>query len=843
MKCFGGLTSRLSPLAVSIVSVAALVSIPVGEIKAGVNILTYHSNYARTGANLSETVLTPANVNSTTFGKLFSYTVDGHVYAQPLYVSGLTIPDKGTHNVLFIATQHNSVYAFDADSPTGSGGLLWKVNLGPSATTPNNDFGNRFGPYDNINPEVGITGTPVIDLASQTLYVNAFTNEGTSYFHRLHALSIVDGTERTGSPVMVTASVAGTGIDNSTGQVVFNAKQQLQRSGLAIVDNILYVCYASYADTDPFHGWIIGFDKTTLHQLPAYTFNTTPNGSEGGIWSGGAMAIDEAGHLFVTTGNGTFNGHADGGKNYGNTLLKLSTNGGLAVADFFTPYNQASLDMDDIDLGSGGAILLPEQPGPHPHLLVFGSKEGKIYLVDRDQLTSNNMHYNAGGSVDSIVQSISGATGRCFDTPAYFNGRVYFAGFNNFLKAFSLSDGLLSTSAVSTSTRKFGFPGAVPMISANGSDDGIVWVLQRANSTPAVLIAYDATDLSTELYNSTEAANNRDQMPNPIKFFVPVIANGKVYVAGQSAVAVLGLNPPAPNPTPPPTPTPSPTPPPTPTPTPVSFAGWQAMHFTDAQRNNASVSGWDADPDFDGLSNAFEFYFNFDPTSPLSSIETSQLPHLAIQTINEHNYLTFVYRRLIGSGGIPVKVGISNDLLIWDETETEVETVGDPVPTGDEVTETVTVRCKTPIDQGQLVRKFFRLRLAFVHPAGATQWKLSEGGNDHWYEVIQTAFPNWRSARDYAIDQGGHLATVTSSAENNFIRRIFANASPVLGGYTENGEWHWVTGEPFTFTSWDSGEPNNFGGVEDCLQLLIPAGSWNDTASSYSSICVIEYSQ
>ena len=569
---------------------------------AQVNVLTYHNDAARTGANLSETILKPENVNSTTFGKLFSYSVDGDVYAQPLYVSGVSIPGKGTHNVLFIATEHNSVYAFDADNPTDSGGLLWQVNFGPSAATPNNDFGNRFGPYNNLTPEVGITGTPVIDLATQTLYVDALTHEGTSYFHRLHALNIVDGTERTGSPVLVTASVAGTGIDSSGGQVVFNAKQQLQRSALSIVDNVVYVCYGSYADTDPYHGWIIGFDKTTLQQLPDYTFNTTPNGTEGGIWAVGAMAIDDAGNVYVTTGNGSFNANASGGRNYGNTLLKLSTNNGLAVADFFTPHNQANLELGDIDLGSAGAILLPEQPGPHPHLLVFGSKEGKIYLVDRDQLTSDNKHYNAGGSVDFIVQRISGATGSCFDTPAYFNGMVYFAGSKNSLKAFSLSAGLLSTNPVSTSTRTFAFPGAVPVVSANGSEDGIVWVLQRVNpTTPTVLVAYDASDLSTELYNSSQAENNRDQLPKPIKFFAPVIANGKVFVAGQSAVAVLGLldsptSSPSPTatatPTPASTPTSSPTPTPTPTSTPTSIP-LNNPNFEDPPFNtNGTVSGW-----------------------------------------------------------------------------------------------------------------------------------------------------------------------------------------------------------------------------------------------------------
>src|SRR3954471_4340966 len=370
---------------------------------AQVNVVTYHNDVSRTGANLSETILTPANVNSATFGRLFSYNVDGYVYAQPLYVSNLNIPGKGSHNVLFIATEHNSVYAFDADSPLASGGLLWQTNLGPSATTPNNDFGNRNRAFSDILPEVGITGTPVIDPDSKTLYVDAFTHEGFSYLHRLHALNLLDGTERSNSPVVVTATVNGTGIDSSGGHVVFNAKQQIQRAALTLAGNVVYLCYAGYSDTDPYHGWIIGFDKTTLQPLPGYVFNTTPNSAvgsnpgEGGIWlPGGGPAVDAAGNLYVVTGNGRFNANLSGGTEYGDTVLKLSTANSLTVADFFTPYNQAALEQVDMDLGSGGPMLLPNQPGANPRLLVVGSKEGKVYLMNRDQLTSDNKHYNAG---------------------------------------------------------------------------------------------------------------------------------------------------------------------------------------------------------------------------------------------------------------------------------------------------------------------------------------------------------------------------------------------------------------------------------------------------------------
>jgi len=273
---------------------------------AQVNVLTYHNNNSRTGDNLSETNLTPANVNSTTFGKHFTYTVDGYVFAQPLYVSSLNIQGKGVHNVLFIATEHNTVYALDADNSGALGGVLWSTNLGLSAATPTMDFGNRYGgppgQYTDITPEVGITGTPVIDLASSTLYVDSFTHQGASYFHRIHALNITNGTEQPFGPVLVAASVSGTGVGGSAGVVPFVHKQQIQRSGLVLAGGTLFVAYSGYADTDPYHGWVLGYDASNLQRLTNFTFCTTPNSTvaqfgqnagEGGIWmGGGAIAVD-----------------------------------------------------------------------------------------------------------------------------------------------------------------------------------------------------------------------------------------------------------------------------------------------------------------------------------------------------------------------------------------------------------------------------------------------------------------------------------------------------------------------------------------------------------------------
>jgi hypothetical protein len=532
--------------------VSTILFLPISA-PAQVNVLTYHYNNSRTGDNLSETNLTPANVNSITFGKHFAYSVDGYVFAQPLYVSSLNVQGKGVHNVLFAATEHNTVYALDADNNGALGGVLWSTNLGPSAATPNADFGTRYngGQYLDITPEVGITGTPVIDLASGTLYVDSFTHQGGSYFHRVHALNITNGTEQPFGPVLVSASVPGTGVTGAGGVVSFVHKQQIQRSGLVLAGDILFIAFSGYADTDPYHGWVLGFNASNLQRLTNFTFCTTPNSTvgqyganagEAGIWmGGGAIAVDANTNLFFQTGNGIFTvTNGSGGTEYGDSFMKLSTTNGLAVADYFTPYNQATLAANDTDLGSGALILLPDQTGPNPHLLVGAGKEGKLYVINRDQLTTDNTHYNATGSSDSVVQSVAGQLGSgVFGTPAYFNGRIYHNSNGRPLKSFTLNSGLLSTTPTSTSKRTYPFPGTTPIVSANGANNGIVWGLAYAN--PAVLVAYNPANLTNELYNTTQAAGSRDALPNGVKFTAPIVANGKVYVGGQGGVAVLGL--------------------------------------------------------------------------------------------------------------------------------------------------------------------------------------------------------------------------------------------------------------------------------------------------------------
>jgi hypothetical protein len=573
-----------------------------------VNVLTYHNDAGRTGQNLNESILSPVNVGFSTFGRLFSYTVDGYVYAQPLYVSGITIPGTGTHNLLIIATEHNSVYAFDADRNSGAfGGLLWQTNLGPTGLSSSKEFGTRYGGvYSDIQPEVGITGTPVIDLASGTLYVDAFTHEGGSYYHHIHALNITNGLERPFGPVLVSASVPGTGVGGDGSTVPFVPQQELQRGALTLAGGMLYVTYNGYADTDPYHGWILGFDASTLQLLPNYIFNTTPNATtgefgvnagEGGIWMGGnGLAVDTDTNVYVEVGNGSFNAlNGAGGTEFADSFLKFSTAGGLVITDYFTPYDQASMAAGDQDLGSGGMILIPDQPGPYAHLMAGAGKGGNIYLINRDQMTTDNGHYNASGAPDHIIQTVSGQTGPSFDTPAYFNGRIFYAGNGNRLKAFTLSPttGLLSTTPVSTGPRNYSFPGSTPCVSADGTNNGIVWAVQMGS--PAVLTASNPTNLTTELYNSSQAAGNRDRLANGVKFVLPTIANGKVYVGGQYSVSAFGLLDP--------------------------YLNWKYGWFG-ANATNAGVAGDLADPDGDGAPNLLEFALASDPTvvNPTGSI-------------------------------------------------------------------------------------------------------------------------------------------------------------------------------------------------------------------------------
>ncbi len=512
------------------------------QASAQVNVLTYHNDGARTGRNLGETVLTPANVNSNSFGRLFYYAVDGQIFGQPLYLTNVVITNKGTHNVIFAATEHDSVYAFDADSNAGTNAApLWQVSfINPTngvTTVPSGDVASG-----NIAPEIGITSTPVIDPATGTIYVEAKTKEvsgeNTSYVHRLHALDIGSGQEKFGGPVVIQPTVAGTGDGtDGAGHVPFNGLRQLNRPGLLLLNGVVYVGYASHGDVGPYHGWLLGFDAQTLQAQSV--LNLTPNGGLGGIWQGGdAPATDTNGNIFFITGNGTFDNTIS---NYGDSFMRITPDGtNLIIADYFTPYDQQNLADSDLDLGSGGLMLLPDEAGStnHPHLLVGGGKEGIIYLLDRDNLGQ----YNAANNNGAVQTVAGGAAEWSFGTPAYFNHAIYYLGATDQVKAYGITNGQLTANPISASTTVFAWPGATPSISANGANDGIVWLVQTDAADGGgkeILHAFAATNLAVELYNSVQAGT-RDDAGQATKFIAPTIANGKVYIGGATHLSVYG---------------------------------------------------------------------------------------------------------------------------------------------------------------------------------------------------------------------------------------------------------------------------------------------------------------
>jgi hypothetical protein len=386
------------------------------------DVLTYHNDNLRTGWNASETFLNPSNVNSATFGKRFSHSVDGFVYAQPLYLSSVAIPGKGVHNVVYVATEHDSVYAFDADDASGANvqPLWFRTFLGSTGGTTITTVPAADTLCDDLVPEIGITATPVIERVSGTLYVEAKTkvtdSSGASYHHHLHALDVATGLEKPGSPVEIQASVPGTGTGSVGGVLTFDPLRQLVRPALLLANGTIYVASASLCDVGPYHGWILGYDAATLTQTHVY--GTTPDGGEGGIWmSGGGLAADASGNLFFSTGNGTFDADV-GGADMGDSVLRMSS--GLGLVDYFTPHDQATLNSTDKDLGSGGVLLLPDQPGLHLHLCVTAGKNATIYLIDRDSMS----HFHSDG--DHVVQTVN-LVGSSFGTPALYGSLLYTA--------------------------------------------------------------------------------------------------------------------------------------------------------------------------------------------------------------------------------------------------------------------------------------------------------------------------------------------------------------------------------------------------------------------------------
>jgi Legume lectin domain/Chitobiase/beta-hexosaminidase C-terminal domain len=533
-------TSTIYRNAFLLVFAALFVSLP---SSAQTSILTQHYDTGRTGQNTGETVLNPTNVNSTNFGKLFTLTVDGYVYAQPLFVPALVIPGNGTHNVLYVATEHDGLYAFDADT----GSQLWYVTflINGATTVSTADVGNT----QDINPEMGITGTPTIDPTTNTLYVVVNTVESGNIIYRLHAIDITTGAEKLGGPVLITASVPGRAPDGNGTTVPFNPQWANQRPGLLLLNGFLYIGFSSHGDNGPWHGWLLGYNKTTLAQTGVWC--TSPNGKGNGIWGAGSgLAADAAGNIYVSTGNGDYTVETPAPPpsttiDFGDSIVRVGLTNGVPVpTDYFTPWNQVSLDSADEDLGSGGVLVLPDQTtGAFQHILIQSGKQGVVYVVNRDKMTNDGSHYCNGCTSDpEIIQSISSGAG-LWSMPAYWNSQIYLWGNGGNLEAYSLTNGLLSASPTSKSAESTGFPGATPVVSSNGTSNGIVWTVETngyISSNPAILRAYNATNVSSLLYGSN-LTSGRDTLGPAVKFVVPVVTNGKVYVGTQKQVNVFGL--------------------------------------------------------------------------------------------------------------------------------------------------------------------------------------------------------------------------------------------------------------------------------------------------------------
>jgi hypothetical protein len=542
-----------SLLLLSLLALAWLFCVPVPSLMAQtptpVIVPTWRYDLTHSGQNTNETALTPSNVTESTFGKLFSQTVDGGLYAQPLYVPGLKMSDGLVHNVLFVATLHDSIYAFDADSNGGANASpIWHVTLldsahgaGSGATTvPYEDEGSQ-----DIEPEIGITGTPTINPATNTLYVVAATKESGNYFLRLHAINIITGAEQAHSPVVITATVNGTGLGSSGGKLTFSPLWENQRGALDYYNGYVYFGFAAHGDNGPWHGWLFAYNATTLAQSAVVC--TSPNGYGAGIWESGAgLPIDDdapGGRMFVATANGTYTATPpfSASSELGDSIINFSlANGGLTPTDSFTSFNQAKLSQSDLDQGSGGILMVPDQQGSHPHVLVQVGKEGRILVLNRDNLGG---YLPSATSDTNALQDVLNETEGLWSTPAYWNGNVYMWGNGDVGKLFPLNTGVMNTTPSSKSTVSSAFPGASFSISSNGAQDGIAWALRTDQYTdhgPSILYAFDANDLSRVLWESdTNSTQNGTQ--HAMKFAVPVVTNGKVYVVTNGAVYVYGL--------------------------------------------------------------------------------------------------------------------------------------------------------------------------------------------------------------------------------------------------------------------------------------------------------------
>lgn len=550
--CFAVETMNIvfaSPLPTSLAQRATSAYTPAPDNTA---VATYKQDNGHTGDQKNETILNTSNVNSSTFGKRVSYPVDGQVYAQPLYVPNLTI-GGASHNVVFVATEHDSIYAFDADQ-TSAVAPLWRTSYLTSSSIVSPT--NTDIVCNDMIPENGLSGTPVIDTQTGTLYVVVLTEDISGgrpgkYIYNLHAVDITTGQDKPGSPVQLSASVPGTGVDSVGGKVTFNPATERQRTGLVLSQGKVYLGFGSFCDHNPYHGWILSYsyNGSAFQQTGAY--NATPNGTRGGIWgAGGAITADSDGNIYYVSGNGSF----DGSKNFGDSFVKMDQN--LNVLDYFSPFNQACLDAEDADLGSGGPLLIPGQTR-----ILGAGKEGRIYVVDTttgkmgkytNPYTSPDLCQNEQKktTIDKIVEELPQSTiGGLYSSGAYWQNAqgqqfLYYAGANDNAKAFTFSNGQISPSPFSVGPEVFGFTGGNPTVSSdNGaSGTGIVWTLSpqgTGTSQIAVLRAYDATNLSNEIYNSQLNAS-RDGLSTYVKFSAPTVANGEVFAGTKSSLDIFG---------------------------------------------------------------------------------------------------------------------------------------------------------------------------------------------------------------------------------------------------------------------------------------------------------------
>jgi PQQ-like domain len=517
-------TSTGSPIATPTATASAVIP---------TDVLTYHNDIERTGQNLTEQILTPTNVKSS-FGQLFQDSVDGLVDGQPLIKTKVSIPGQGTHNVVYVVTENDTVYAFDADT---AGAPLWHMSVLGTNETASDDRG-----CSQVTPQIGITSTPVIDPtagANGTIYVVAMSklvvNSTTTYFQRLHALDMTTGAEEFGGPVAISATYPP--------GPAFSPKQYKERTGLLLLNGQVMMSWASHCDIPSYNGWIMAYDENTLAQTSV--IDITPNGSEGAFWSsGGGIAADSSGSIYILSGNGTFdttlNANGFPTKNdFGNGFLRLTNSSGFAVADFFETFNTVSQSNSDTDLGSGGAMVLPDMTDSTNtvrHLAIGAGKDGNIYLVDRTNMGKwNSKTKDNSNAYQTLTGALSGGE---WAMPAYFNGTVYYGSVATSLQAFSFTQAKLNAMWSSKTSEDFSYPGTSPSVSANGTSNAIVWAIEAGSNSLGVLHAYDATNLATEFYNSSKVSADGF---GDNKFVTPTIANGKVYVGTPTSVAVFGL--------------------------------------------------------------------------------------------------------------------------------------------------------------------------------------------------------------------------------------------------------------------------------------------------------------